>query len=571
MTPDNPSIQSHVNADLVRHLYTHLPISQVASSAALVAIVVAMWQDIPGQFLGTWIFLHFLVTVARLMIYAVFKHQGPATPDQVSVWGRRYGVGVTAAGLVWGWACFELMQVGDISSHMLVLFALGGILVGASQAQASQMRFYLSFTIPLALPVVAWLAIHGHGVYPFMALLLCFFFLASWQMDRIFHNALVDSFRLRYENLDLINSLGVEIQTREFSESLVQSHNRILEMLATQSSTLAVMNAINQMLEERIPGALSSIMLLNNTHTKLLSTAGPSLPDTYMQAVNGIEIGPEVGSCGSAAYLNQPVFVDDISAHPYWKNFKDIALAHGLKACHSMPIRDVNGVPVGSFGIYFRQIRALSSEEDACLQSAAHLAGVVAERIKLEEKLHHLAHYDALTGLPNRTLFMDRVHQAEAWARRTKHKFALLYIDLDKFKEINDQHGHGVGDIVLQEAAKRLRSCMRDVDTAARMGGDEFTVILAEIQDNRAPMLVAGKLISTLSSPIEIEGAEYTIGASIGISIYPTDSRDSDKLIGLADAAMYRAKQAGGNVSMLYSATGTRQKRSVPRPDSVEQ
>ena len=559
---DNPTTQSYVDADLVRHLYRHLPISQVASTAAFFAILVGMWQSIPGQFLGLWGFLHFLVTIARLMLYVVFNRRFTLSVEPLAVWQGRFQIGVLAAGLVWGWACFRLMHFGDMSDHMLVLFALGGILVGASQAQASWMKCYLSFTMLLTLPTAVWLALHPEGVYPFMALLLGFFLLASWQMARIFNRALVDSFRLRYENLDLINSLGVEIRTRELSEKMLQSHNHILEMLATQNSPLAVMNSINQMLEERILGALSSIMILDSNRKKLLATAAPSLPETYMQAVNGVAIGPETCSCGSAVYHNQPVFVEDIAGHPNWQGFKDIALAHGLRACHAMPIRDVNGIAVGSFSVYFREVRALTRDEESCLQSAAHLAGVAIERVKVEERLHHLAHYDALTGLPNRTLFMDRLHQAEAWARRTKHKFALLYVDLDKFKEINDQHGHSIGDLVLQEAAKRLRSCMRDVDTAARMGGDEFTVLIAEIHDSRAPMLVAGKLISTLSAPIVINDVEYRVGASIGVGIFPTDSHDCEKLIGLADAAMYRAKQAGGNVCILYSASGGRQKRS---------
>ncbi|MCE9633224.1 MAG: GGDEF domain-containing protein [Methylophilales bacterium] len=125
-------------------------------------------------------------------------------------------------------------------------------------------------------------------------------------------------------------------------------------------------------------------------------------------------------------------------------------------------------------------------------------------------------------------------------------------MDLDKFKIINDEQGHAVGDMVLQEVAKRLRQCVREIDTAARMGGDEFTVLITDVHDAKAPALVAKKIISLLSTPIVIEGTECNLGVSVGISLYPEDAHDTDELIVMADAAMYQAKGLGGNVVVFH-------------------
>jgi diguanylate cyclase (GGDEF)-like protein len=218
-----------------------------------------------------------------------------------------------------------------------------------------------------------------------------------------------------------------------------------------------------------------------------------------------------------------------------------------------MPIRNVEGEAVGAFSVLYPYPKAPTDQDIDNVETGAYLAGIVFERWHSEEQLRRMAHFDALTGLPNRVLFMDRLKQTQAWAKRSKRQFALLYIDLDKFKFINDTQGHIVGDRVLQEVAHRLRLCVRDVDTAARLGGDEFTVLISDTQDQHGPEVVANKIIAHLSEPMQIEGKQYQIGASIGIGVYPADAFDGEKLLGLADEAMYQAKRQGGNISVAYS------------------
>jgi len=169
----------------------------------------------------------------------------------------------------------------------------------------------------------------------------------------------------------------------------------------------------------------------------------------------------------------------------------------------------------------------------------------ISERKRVAQRLEQLALYDTLTGLPNRTLFFDRMNQLLVLAKRNTYVLALLYIDFDGFKRINDTLGHDVGDLLLKEAAVRMSACTRKADTVARIGGDEFIGICGKIAAPRDAEVVAKKIISILSRPFYLDGNECAIGASIGISVYPQDGEDVDTLLKKADSAMYRVKERG--------------------------
>lgn len=167
------------------------------------------------------------------------------------------------------------------------------------------------------------------------------------------------------------------------------------------------------------------------------------------------------------------------------------------------------------------------------------------ERNHARQREYSLAYFDALTGLPNRQLFNDRLNQALTHAQRYDHKVALLFIDLDGFKTINDTLGHEIGDLLLQAVSRRLEDCLRKSDTVARMGGDEFTCILPNIEYSGDIKTVATKINAALSEPFELKGHEINISGSIGASLYPDDAIDADDLINKADKAMYDVKRRG--------------------------
>lgn len=171
----------------------------------------------------------------------------------------------------------------------------------------------------------------------------------------------------------------------------------------------------------------------------------------------------------------------------------------------------------------------------------------ISERKAAEMRVHHLAHHDTLTDLPNRTLFADRLQQALSIARRTNTRVGLIYLDLDKFKPVNDQLGHHVGDQLLQEVARSLLKCVRKSDTVSRMGGDEFVVLLPDIEVYRDAVIVAEKIRTMLNQPFELSGRSLSISCSIGIVVFPEHGQDGSELIRNADTAMYQAKKIGGS------------------------
>lgn len=179
---------------------------------------------------------------------------------------------------------------------------------------------------------------------------------------------------------------------------------------------------------------------------------------------------------------------------------------------------------------------------------------ITAQRMT-EEHLSSLAYHDLLTKLPNRLLFDDRLRQGIVQAQRRELMLAVIFIDLDHFKPVNDTYGHEIGDLLLQDVAVRLKRCLRESDTVSRRGGDEFTVIATDIGNHQHCEKIAEVILSQLTRPFHIENLEIKIGASIGVSLFPNDGDDATLLVGRADEAMYQAKQAGRGAFRFYSET----------------
>ena len=215
-------------------------------------------------------------------------------------------------------------------------------------------------------------------------------------------------------------------------------------------------------------------------------------------------------------------------------------------------------LPSGDRPLGMLALRGLSTRErpveaaQALLEFVAPQVEMVVERVQLHERLHRMAQYDQLTDLPNRALFYDRLKIAVARAHREETQLALLFIDLDRFKDVNDTLGHAMGDLLLQGVAKRLMDCVRGCDTVARLGGDEFVVLLEGIRLGESPQPMAQKMLSAFSQPFDLQGTALRIQPSIGIALYPDHGMHESALLSRADEAMYVAKRSGGNQSFLH-------------------
>lgn len=208
----------------------------------------------------------------------------------------------------------------------------------------------------------------------------------------------------------------------------------------------------------------------------------------------------------------------------------------------------------GEFYIEWMDINEVR-DTDGKVTNYVALFSDISERKAAEEHMHNLAHYDPLTDLPNRTLLADRMQQAIAAAKREKSHMALLFIDLDKFKPINDTLGHHIGDLMLKEVAKRILQCLRESDSAARIGGDEFIVLLPFIEVESDAIAVSEKIRLALNLPFEIEARKLHISSSIGVAIYPEHGSDEKTLLKNADTAMYFAKEKGRNTVRVFEHT----------------
>ncbi|HUF53220.1 MAG TPA: EAL domain-containing protein [Dehalococcoidia bacterium] len=338
------------------------------------------------------------------------------------------------------------------------------------------------------------------------------------------------------------------------AQQVLASERQIMEMIAASASLPEVLEALCSSAEEQSDGMRCSVLLVDPSGKHLRHGAAPSLPESYVRAVDNLSIGPNAGSCGTAAFTRQTVIVADVREDSRWDDYRDLALEHGIIACWSTPILSRDGEVLGTFAAYYTQPREPDSRDRELIERAKHVAGVAIERARSEQIINHMAYHDALTGLPNRALFSDRLTMAVAQARRTDQKLAVLFLDLDQFKMVNDTVGHAGGDELIVAVARQIERLLRDGDTVARVGGDEFTLLLPDIESVEVAVNVGKRILDTLNQPRVVAGEQFQATTSIGIAIYPADGEDADSLLRNADSAMYRAKDQGRNNYQLYTA-----------------
>ena len=329
------------------------------------------------------------------------------------------------------------------------------------------------------------------------------------------------------------------------AEWLEEDRSAVLEMVAQDQPLQAALERLTRMVERQAEDVVASVLVLDEGTILQIS---PHVPEAVQEAVQQRPVSFAASLCAYDEGSEPPLRTSRITRDDQiWGPIGGALLQSQLNGCWSVPIRTPDRTFLALLLAYTRECRQPSPGEERCLQQAAKLGTVAIEHFQITRQLAHLARHDLLTGLPNRLLLEDRLQQAIALGRRNGNLVALLALDLDFFKTINDTRGHQAGDELLQQFARRVRGTIRESDTVARLGGDEFLIILPELHAKDEAALVAKKLIAVLSQPYLLESGTVQVSASIGIAVYPTDAQESMALQKAADAALYEVKGRGRN------------------------
>jgi len=362
---------------------------------------------------------------------------------------------------------------------------------------------------------------------------------------------------LRDDNGEVVGLMGIarDITEHVLANELREGQAQILEMIAKGAPLPAVLDRLVRLVESHLSGIFASILLLDEDRIHLRCGAAPSLAESYVKAIDAIPIGPDAGSCGAAAYRREPVVVTDIARDPLWSDFRDLVAPHGYRSCWSTPILSNRGDVLGVLAMYSMSARAPAEFETRLINVATHIAGIAIKHKRAEDHIQFLATHDALTGLPNRALIKDRFTQAAARAQQNGTWATAAFVDLDKFKSVNDTLGHSAGDELLKVVAKRMIACVKSTDTVARHGGDEFVILLADYPKSADTLAATLQRIhAAISAPVHLDGHTFRVTCSLGVANYPDDGTDIESLLAKADAAMYRAKDAGRDTFQFHAA-----------------
>lgn len=332
---------------------------------------------------------------------------------------------------------------------------------------------------------------------------------------------------------------------------------RVLQAMVNEASVVEVMNMVCREVERLAPEVAASVLRVDDAGL-LRPLAAPSLPQAYADALDGVAIGPQAGACGTSAFLGRPVIVPDISTDPLWDDYRHLPLPDDVKACWSSPIKSSDGRVIGTFGFYFRERRLPDDFHHRLVDVCVYLCALALEREEARARIRQLAFYDELTGLPNRNLLLAQAEQAIARAEPERKRVAVLFLDLDRFKQVNDTLGHPIGDALLRDVAQRLRRLARATDIVGRLSGDEFVMLMPDFEHGRLTAAAEHVLVA-LAQPFSVGGITLNPSVSIGISVFPENGRDMDTLLRHADMAMYQAKTAGRNRISFFSAEMNRQ------------
>lgn len=547
-----------VHRFLTESLYRRLPLALIASGGVALVTLLVMWKAANLVYLLIWSLTLLLTCLLRYAWYRQFMHSGSKPVERN--WYVRYLIGIFLSGLVWA-AFIWILPKGMSTEHWIfALFILGGMMAGGNSTSSAIVSSYLGFILPISISIIFWF-FSSAAPFPISMSMLTILYTVIL-IAAAFHssNSMRETYRLRFANTGLIDELTQEqqhsaelveelkreVDRRANREEQLNDYNRLLQMLAHGEPLSVILSNLNIVAEKQLQEGISSIQVLDDQDKHITMISAPGLPESFTKSIQNQDIGMNTGSY-TAAINDTTVVAENIATDPQWLHYRDLAQRHNLHSCWSSPVRNALGHVLGTLTIYHHKPYKPSVNDLEITMAMANIAGIAIEAKQTEQRLQNMAHYDQLTQLPNRAYLYDRLLFIITQAKRRAIRFALLFIDLDNFKEINDSLGHEAGDRLLQAVAKNLKLAVRDSDIVSRFGGDEFVILLTNLQETGDIDAVVKKILEHLMRPYQVDQQICQIGGSIGISLFPDNGQDADTLIQKADQAMYRAKEKGNH------------------------
>ena len=526
--PGETNTQRYVSAEQVNLLYGTFPSAALAVVVNALIISYIFRNVVAHSTIIMWLGCNAFITLLRYMLVRRFWSR-PADEDDIGRWGSYYVTSVAIAGAAFGASGVFLFPSQSIAHQVFLAFILGGMVAGASGIYSIERRAFLFYSIPALTPITVRFLIEGDEIHIAMALMaILFLTVMSFTARRMFTSTL-KSLELRFRNEDLVSYLS---ETKEKAERF---NKALLEEIRVRKAT-------EEELKESALFLAEAQEIAHIGHWKLNPETNEITGSDELFRIFGL--GREEATLES--------FIDVV--HPEDRKRDLAAITEGIEKGedwnieHRLVCRD---------GIE-KNVHAVGEARTDETGKTVLLVGTVqdiTERKQAVESIVHMAYHDSLTGLPNRALLTDHLRLMLAAAQRRKILAAVLFIDLDRFKLINDTMGHSKGDEVLKAVAERLQKHTRKADTLARQGGDEFILLVQDLNRVEDITKVAENIFSAFKEPFGLGVHKFFITVSMGISIYPNDGEGAETLIKNADIALYAAKDEGRNNYQLYSAS----------------
>ncbi len=350
--------------------------------------------------------------------------------------------------------------------------------------------------------------------------------------------------------IQTVLALGFDFSERYRQQLVENNRQRVFEKMARNNNLETILEQVALYVESVKQGGYCAILLFDEDSHRLQLAVAPSFPRSYCGKKQSVHLRDKEGLCqgwAASARDKRRVIIQNLNNRSCADLCEPFIREIGAGACWSEPIISSANQLLGVVTLYLEQSGEPDDADLGHLLKAARLSAIAIERNRIEQRLMHQASYDALTELPNRHMFYNRLEEEINKSNRNKHAVALLFIDLDRFKDVNDTLGHALGDALLINASQRIRECVGQSDMVARLGGDEFVIITPVINSVSSSECIVEAILNRMAEPFSIQEYRIYVSASIGIAIYPQDADTVEGLVSCADQAMYAAKESGRN------------------------